>query len=568
MALSLFGFSLSQANNNISTPDQELTQKTFALPSNEDGSVTIASGSYFATYVDLEGVVRNEVELITRYREMAMQPELESAIDNICNEAIVTDDKSNSVDINTEDLKVPESIKKKIHQEFNYILKLLNFKHMGYEIFRRWYIDGRLNYHVVINEKAPRLGIQELRYIDPRRIRKIREVAKTKDPATGIEIIKSEREYYLYNERGIIGTYSNLGAKIAPDSIISITSGLMDPKRAMVLSYLHKAIKPLNNLRMMEDATVIYRMSRAPERRIFYVDVGNMSTIKAEQYLKDVMSKYRNKVVYDASTGEIKDSRNHLSMLEDFWLARREGTKGTEITTLQGGQNLGELEDVKYFQKKLFQSLNIPITRLEPQQGFSLGRSTEITRDEVIFNNFITRLRSKFSTLFDNLLRTQLLLKNILTEAEWNEFKEHIYYDFNKDNNFNELKDAELIMNRVQILTMLDPFVGKYYSINWVRRNILHQKEEEIEDMDREMEEEAEMQAAAAEASGIDPVTGEPLIDQNTDVSIQKQEPEQSNSINDEADQDKQQQQQPQNKNVNLKEATEAIRVAKVLKYA
>jgi hypothetical protein len=482
----LFGFEISRKKQQ----DQDEKNKTFALPQNDDGAVTIQSGAYYGTYVDLDGVVRNEIELITRYREMAMQPELETAIDEIVNEAIVNDDSESGVEIDTDELKQPENIKKKIREEFEYVLKLLDFGNMGHEIFRRWYIDGRMFYHVIIDDKSPQKGIQEIRYIDPRRIRKIREIQKAKDTVSGMEIIKRMNEYYLYNERGMIGAHSNLGTKIAIDSVVNVNSGLMDSKRAMVLSYLHKAIKPLNQLRMVEDATVIYRLSRAPERRVFYIDVGNMPTIKAEQYLRDVMAKYRNKLVYDSSTGEIKDDRKHLSMLEDFWLPRREGGKGTEITTLPGGMNLGELEDVKYFEKKLYKALGVPISRLEPQQGFSLGRSTEITRDELKFTKFVNRLRNKFSTLFDDLLRLQLVLKKICTEDEWKEFKENIWYDFKKDNNFTELKEAELLQNRIATLQLVDPYVGRYYSMTWVRKNILQMDDDEIEEMLQQIEEE------------------------------------------------------------------------------
>ena len=389
---------------------------------------------------------------------------------------------------------------------------------MGHDIFRRWYIDGRMFWHVVIDDASPALGIQEIRYIDPRRIRKIREIQKTKDTKTGMEIIKSEKEYYLYNERGVVGAHSNLGTKIAVDAIVNVNSGLMDSKRAMVLSYLHKAIKPLNQLRMIEDATVIYRLSRAPERRIFYIDVGNMPTVKAEQYLRDIMVKYRNKLVYDSSTGEIKDDRKHLSMLEDFWLPRREGGKGTEITTLPGGQNLGELEDVKYFEKKLYKSLGVPVSRLEAQQGFSLGRTTEITRDELKFTKFVQRLRSKFSGLFDDLLRVQLALKRVCTEEEWKNFREDIWYDYKKDNNFTELKEAELITSRVSLLQLVDPFVGRYYSQEWVRKNILQQTDEDIEEINNQIAMEAQaaqQQQADAEAQAnaqgmtIDPNSGQ-----------------------------------------------------------
>jgi hypothetical protein len=482
----LFGFEISRKKQQ----DQEEKNKSFALPQNDDGAVTIQSGAYYGTYVDLDGVVRNEIELITRYREMAMQPELETAIDEIVNEAIVNDDSESGVELDTDELKQPENIKKKIREEFDYVLKLLDFGNMGHELFRRWYTDGRLFYHVIIDDKSPAKGIQELRYIDPRRIRKIREIQKAKDTVSGMEIIKNMKEYYLYNERGMIGAHSNLGTKIAIDAVVNVNSGLMDSKRAMVLSYLHKAIKPLNQLRMVEDATVIYRLSRAPERRVFYIDVGNMPTIKAEQYLRDVMAKYRNKLVYDSSTGEIKDDRKHLSMLEDFWLPRREGGKGTEITTLPGGMNLGELEDVKYFEKKLYKALGVPISRLEQSQGFSLGRSTEITRDELKFTKFVNRLRNKFSTLFDELLKLQLVLKKICTEEEWKEFKENIWYDFKKDNNFTELKEAELLQNRITTLQLVDPYVGRYYSMAWVRKNVLQMDDDEIEEIMQQIEEE------------------------------------------------------------------------------
>ncbi len=497
MALTLFGFEIGRPKKQ----EDEITQKTFTIPQNDDGAVTIQSGAYYGTYVDLDGVVRNEIELITRYREMSMQPELETAIDEIVNEAIVNDDNGQAVELNTDDLKQPEAIKKRIREEFELVLKMLNFGNMGHDIFRRWYIDGRLFYHVVIDEKRPSLGIQELRYIDPRRIRKVREIQKAKDPKTGMELIKRQNEYYLYNERGVIGAHSNMGTKIAVDSIVNVNSGLMDSKRSMVLSYLHKAIKPLNQLRMVEDATVIYRLSRAPERRVFYVDVGNMPTIKAEQYLRDIMVKYRNKLVYDSSTGEIKDDRKHLSMLEDFWLPRREGSKGTEITTLPGGANLGELEDVKYFEKKLYKALGVPIGRLEPQQGFSLGKSNEITREELKFTKFVQRLRNKFSTLFDDVLRVQLVLKKVCTEEEWKQFKEDIWYDYRKDNNFNELKEAEVLTARIQLLQFVDPYVGRYYSKEWVRKNVLHQTEDDIEQIDKEIEQE-QAQMAPTDANG------------------------------------------------------------------
>lgn len=489
-SITLFGFEITR--NKKEEEQREERQKSFVPAQSDDGAVVVqggTAGSYYGTYLDLDGTIRNEIELITRYRKMSMEQELETAIDHIVNEAIVVDDNAQPVEINLDDVKIPEGIKRKIRDEFKYILKLLNFSNMGHDIFRRWYIDGRIFYHVVIDEKAPKKGIQELRYIDPRRIRKVREIIKTPDQKTGIELIHQTKEYYLYNERGIIGANYSMGARIAVDSVINVNSGLTDAQSGMVLSYLHKAIKPLNQLRMMEDASVIYRLSRAPERRIFYVDVGNLSTIKADQYLKDIVTKYRNKLVYDSTTGEVRDDRRHLSMLEDIWLPRRNGT-GTEVSTLPGGANLGEMEDVDYFKNKLYKALGVPVGRLEPQDGFNLGRSTEITRDELNFNKFISRLRNKFASLFDDAMRTQLVLKNICTSEEWRIFKEDIFYDFRKDNNFSELKDAELLMNRLAVLTQLDPFVGRYFSNAWVKKNVLRFDDDAISEMQGEMDQE------------------------------------------------------------------------------
>jgi hypothetical protein len=502
--LKLFGFEINNAKKVSELEDNSANQKSFTLPQNDDGAVTVAGAGYYGTYVDLDGTFRNETQLITKYRELAIQPEMESALDEIVNEAIVIEDSGKSIEINLDDVKAPNNIKKIIENEFDYVLKLLNFGNMGHDIFRRWYIDGRLFYHVVIDDINPSLGIQEIKYIDPRRIRKIREIQKMRDPNTGIDLIKRQVEYYLYNEKGMIGAGTNLGSKIAPDSIVNINSGIMDPKQTMVLSYLHKSIKPFNNLRMVEDATVIYRLSRAPERRVFYIDVGNMPTIKAEQYVRDIMVKYRNKLVYDSNTGEIKDDRKHLSMLEDFWLPRREGSKGTEISTLEGARNLGELEDVKYFQSKLYKSLNVPISRLEPQQGFSLGRTTEITRDEIKFMKFVMRLRNKFGVLFDELLRRQLVLKKVCTDDEWKEFKEDIWYDFKKDNNFDEIKEAELLNLRLDVLNKVDPYVGKYYSQMWVRKNILQQTDDDIEEINAQMEQENVIIAQQQQQAMID----------------------------------------------------------------
>jgi hypothetical protein len=497
MAIKLFGFTLGKQDIvQVQSPEQP----SFALPTEtmDDGAVTITQNAHYGTYVDLEGSVRNEIELVTRYREMANHPELEMAIDDIVNEAITHDETGKTVDIVLDKLKQPESVKKKIHEEFENVLKMLNFGNLADDLFKRWYIDGRIYYHVVVDEKNPKKGIQELRYIDPRKIRKVREIKKGNDPKTGALIVQSMAEYYVYNDKGqTTQTYTsnvNAGLKIAPESIINVNSGLMDAKNTFVISYIHKAIKPLNQLRMIEDAVVIYRLSRAPERRIFYIDVGNLPKGKAEQYLRDVMVKYKNKMVYDAQTGELRDDRKHMSMLEDFWLPRREGGKGTEITTLPAGQNLGELEDVKYFRQKLLQSLNVPLSRLEPQQGgmIGIGRTSEVTRDEVKFAKFIQRLRNKFSQIFDNALRVQLVLKGICSLEEWEEFKENIYYDYMKDNNFTEMREAELLRERLSVLATVDPYIGRYYSMNWVQKHVLQFTDEDIEQMKKEIDEEEE----------------------------------------------------------------------------
>jgi hypothetical protein len=492
MAVKLFGFTLGKKDIvQVQAPEQP----SFALPteSMDDGAVTITQNAHYGTYVDLEGSVRNEIELVTRYREMANHPELEMAIDDIVNEAITHDVSGKTVDIVLDNLKQPDTIKKKITEEFHNILKMLNFGNLSDDLFKRWYIDGRIYYHVVVDEAKPREGIQELRYIDPRKIRKVREIKKDRDPKTGAQIVASIAEYYVYNDKGTTTqSYTssvNAGLRIAPESIINVNSGLMDAKNTFVISYIHKAIKPLNQLRMIEDAVVIYRLSRAPERRIFYIDVGNLPKGKAEQYLKDIMAKYRNKMVYDASTGELRDDRKHMSMLEDFWLPRREGGKGTEITTLPAGQNLGELEDVKYFRQKLLNSLNVPISRLEPQQGgmIGVGRTTEVTRDEVKFTKFIVRLRNKFSQIFDHALRVQLVLKGICTLEEWDDFKEDIYYNYMKDNNFTEMRDAEILRERLSVLQTVDPYIGRYYSMEWVQKNVLQMDKETIAEMKKQI---------------------------------------------------------------------------------
>jgi len=516
MAVKLFGFTLGKKDIvQVEKPEQA----SFALPTEtiDDGAVTITQNAHYGTYVDLEGSVRNELELITRYREMANHPECDMAIDEIVNEAITHDKDGKVMDINLDNLKQPESIKKKIVEEFQNIQKMLNFSNLSDDLFKRWYIDGRIYYHVIVNDKNPKDGIQELRYIDPRKIRKVREISKDRDDKTGAQIVKTIAEYYVYNDRGTttqtFTAATNQGLRIAPESVINVNSGLMDAKNTFVISYLHKAIKALNQLRMIEDAVVIYRLSRAPERRIFYIDVGNLPKGKAEQYMKSIMTQYRNKLVYDANTGEIRDERKHLSMLEDFWLPRREGGKGTEITTLPAGQNLGQMEDVQYFQKKLLQSLNVPISRLDPQVGagiMGVGKTTEVTRDEVKFSKFINRLRNKFSRIFDDALRVQLSLKGICTVEEWEEFKESIYYDYKKDNNFAEMREAEVLRERVLTASQLDPFIGKYYSSRWIKKNVLCMTEEEIIEMEKEIEEEGEQatpilgQDTSAQATNAD----------------------------------------------------------------
>ena len=525
MALKLFGFTLGSKDVvQVQAPEQP----SFALPTTaiDDGAVTITQNAYYGTYVDLEGSIRNELELITRYREMANHPELEMAIDDIVNEAITHDVTGRTVDIILDKLKQPEAVKKKIIEEFENILDMLNFGNLSDDLFKRWYIDGRIYYHVVVDEKKPKEGIQELRYIDPRKIRKVREVKKEKDPKTGADIIKSIAEYYVYSDRGTTtqtyGSSVNSGLRIAPESIINVNSGLMDAKNTFVISYLHKAIKPLNQLRMIEDAVCIYRISRAPERRVFYIDVGNLPRGKAEQYLKDIMVKYRNKMVYDANTGELRDDRKHMSMLEDFWLPRREGGKGTEITTLPAGQNLGELEDVKYFREKLLQSLNVPLSRLQPNDGgmIGVGRTSEVTRDEVKFTKFIIRLRNKFSQIFDHALRIQCVLKGICTSEEWEEFKDKIYYDYKKDNNFTELRDAELLRERVGLLQLVDPYIGHYYSAEWVKKKILQFTDEDIQKMDKQMKEESD--------AGV----GQPVITQGEQPEItSEQYPPEDNTV-------------------------------------
>jgi hypothetical protein len=486
--INLFGFELVRKK-----PETDI-QPQITAPIADDGAIEVSAGGYFGTYLDLEASFKNEADLVSRYREMSLQPELESAIDEIVNEAIVHDESGKSVTIILDDLEQPEEIKEAIRDEFKNVLKLLNFSNDGSGLFRDWYIDGRLFFQVLVDRAQPQLGIQELVYIDPRKIKKVRTVEKKKDPRTGADLISGVQEFYVFNDKATVqgtqsvSTLGDASLKIAVDAIVNINSGLLDPKRQMVLSYLHKAIKPLNQLRMVEDAVVIYRLSRAPERRVFYIDVGNMPRIKADQYLRDFMTKFRNKVVYDSSTGEVKDDRKFMSIMEDFWIPRRGEGKSTEITTLPPGQNLGEMSDVKYFEQKLYKSLNIPITRLESGQGFMLGRTQEITRDEIKFNKFIEKLRSKFTVLFDELMERQLALKGIASIDEWKELREKIHYDFLKDNNFSELRETDLINSRMQLLMQVEQFTGRYFSKAWVQKNVLHLDEEEVDKIDVQIE--------------------------------------------------------------------------------
>jgi|TARA_B100001093_G_C26827251_1_gene1014587 hypothetical protein len=485
----LFGYSLDRKK----AKGTKSTEPSFVRKESEDAASPIVAGGYFGQYVEMGDAANkaSEADLIGRYREMSLHPEADSAINDVVNEAIAGDLNDHPVDIDLQNLKVSQNLKNVIRQEFENVLVLLDFDRKAYDIFRRWYIDGRLFYHKMINVDDPAEGITELRYIDPRKIKKVIEFDKPKDRQAVIDpevstLVPKSIEYYIYSPKGLKG-YENNGVRIAPDAITYVHSGQMDMQRNYVLSHLHKAIKALNQLRMIEDSLVIYRLSRAPERRIFYIDVGNLPKQKAEQYLREVMSRYRNKLVYNADTGEIRDDKKFMSMLEDFWLPRREGGRGTEITTLPGGQNLGELEDVKYFQKKLYRSLNVPESRLESESSFNIGRSAEITRDEVKFQKFIVRLRKKFTDLFNDLLKTQLILKGVISIDEWDEFKEHIQYSFIADNYFSEMKEKEVMNERMGLMQQMDPFVGKYFSLEYMRRYILKQTDAEFGEIDEQM---------------------------------------------------------------------------------
>ena len=493
--MEIFGFEIKRKGNEEKAP-------SFVAPINDDGAqvvevgqsgYSIGGGYAQGTYLDMEGGVKSEQDLILRYRQMSLIPEVDMAIDDIVQEAISSNDLDAQVGINLDATKFSDSIKSKIRDEFSEVLRLLRFNQTSSDIFRKWYVDGRMYFHLLVEPSNPKKGVVGLRMIDPLQIKKVREVLKKKN-AKGVEVIDKVKEYYTYNQGGFERnqmTGSNTQTlQISPDAIVYTTSGMMDASRRNIIGYMHKGLKSANQLKMMEDALVIYRISRAPERRIFYIDVGNLPKAKAEQYLADTMTRYKNKLVYNADTGEIRDDRKHMSMLEDFWLPRREGGRGTEITTLPGGQNLGEIEDIIYFQRKLFRSLNVPISRLETEAGFSLGRTTEISRDEVKFSRFVDRLRMKFSSMFYDILKTQLVLKGIIPIEEWELEKENIRFDYQKDSHFVEMKEAEILRERVASLRELDEFVGKYYSQQWVRKNVLRQSEEEIEMIDGQIEDE------------------------------------------------------------------------------
>ena len=536
MAIELFGFTIGRTQK-----ENEAKEKlSFALPQYDDGAIDVAGtpGGAYGTYLDMEGAAKNETDLIHRYRNMALFPECELAVDDIVNEAVVADREESAVSINLENINLSLDIKQKIVDNFHEIIDLLQFNQTGYDTFKKWYVDGRLYYHIIIDPNNPKRGILELRPIDALKIKKVRQVI----PPKSYELDKNPNpkieEYFAFNEGGISGDKGGNIIRIAPDSIAYCHSGLLSDDRKLVLSYLHKAIKPLNQLRMIEDAVVIYRISRAPERRIFYIDVGNLPKIKAEQYLRDIMTRYKNKMVYDASTGELRDDRKHMSMLEDYWLPRREGGRGTEISTLPGGENLGELEDVIYFQRKLYKSLNVPSSRLEQDSGFVLGRAQEISRDEVKFTRFIERLRNRFNHLFNTCLEKQLILKGILTLNDWRNVQQKIHYEWQTDSQFAELKEAEMLQERLNLLQSMnfaDEIIGNFYSKEYVRKRILKQTQEEIDEIDRQIaaegggeeDEEDQMQSFKPEngqnlAEELDKIVEEKIVDKEKDEELKE----------------------------------------------
>jgi hypothetical protein len=498
--MEILGFEINRKKNDL-RDTEEVSAKSFVPPMEDDGTAVIeqqagfVSGGAYGTYIDMDGGIKNEAELIRKYREISLIPECDSAIEDIVNECIVADSTDRIVSLDLGDTSLSANLKKKVSDEFHTILGLMKFNQNSHELFRKWYIDGRIYFHKVVDKNNLKRGIVDLRNVDPLKIKKVRNVEKAKDPKTGHNVVKKVEEFYVFNEQGFDKSSAEEGLKIAPEAVAYSTSGLLDHNKNTVLGYLHKAIKTANQLAMMEDALVIYRISRAPERRIFYIDVGNLPKAKAEQYLNEVMTRYKNKLVYNATTGEIKDDRKHMSMMEDFWLPRREGGRGTEISTLPGGQNLEDIGDIEYFRTKLYRSLNVPISRLESDNGFNMGRSSEINRDEVKFNKFTERLQMKFGRIFTDVLKTQLVLKGIMTGEEFDKIKDFIRYDFATDNHFSELKEAEILRERLDALQLVDEYVGKYYSVEYVRKNILRQSEDEIRVMDKQIEAEKEIYA-------------------------------------------------------------------------
>jgi hypothetical protein len=505
-ALKLFGFEIKRAGKANSNKEK---LPSVVPPTDNDGAGYVtATAGHFGQYVNMDGdQSKDNAQLIMRYRGVSMHPEVDMAIEEIVNEGISSSENSSSVEIALDDIEAPDKIKDQVREEFDSIIAMLKFNELGHDIFRSFYVDGRLYYHLLVNESNMKAGIQEIRNIDSAKVRKVKEIKYKKDPKTGVKLVDTIDEYFVYEDKP---GNQNSGVKLATDSIAYVTSGLLDESKKKVVSYLHKALKPINQLRMMEDSLVIYRLARAPERRIFYIDVGNLPRGKSEQYMKDIMTQYRNKLVYDADTGQMKDDRKHMSMLEDFWLPRREGGRGTEISTLPGGENLGQIDDVIYFQKRLYRSLNVPVSRLEQEAQFSLGRSTEISRDEVKFQKFIDRLRRRFSGLFMNILRKQLLIKGIITEQDWEEWKDDIYVDFMKDNHFTELKEMEILRERVGLMNEVTQYVGEYFSKDWVMRNVLQLSEDDMKDMKKDIAKE---------------ISDDEIVDRSPGAEDEKEEP-------------------------------------------
>ena len=505
-ALKLFGFEIKRAGKANSNKEK---LPSVVPPTDNDGAGYVtATAGHFGQYVNMDGdQSKDNAQLIMRYRGVSMHPEVDMAIEDIVNEGISSSENSSSVEVALDDIEAPDKIKDQVREEFDSIIAMLKFNELGHDIFRSFYVDGRLYYHLLVNESNMKAGIQEIRNIDSAKVRKVKEIKYKKDPKTGVKLVDTIDEYFVYEDKP---GNQNSGVKLATDSIAYVTSGLLDESKKKVVSYLHKALKPINQLRMMEDSLVIYRLARAPERRIFYIDVGNLPRGKSEQYMKDIMTQYRNKLVYDADTGQMKDDRKHMSMLEDFWLPRREGGRGTEISTLPGGENLGQIDDVIYFQKRLYRSLNVPVSRLEQEAQFSLGRSTEISRDEVKFQKFIDRLRRRFSGLFMNILRKQLLIKGIITEQDWEEWKDDIYVDFMKDNHFTELKEMEILRERVGLMNEVTQYVGEYFSKDWVMRNVLQLSEDDMKDMKKDIAKE---------------ISDDEIVDRSPGAEDEKEEP-------------------------------------------